>query len=285
MDPVHRQQTWEALELVGPPPGEGELVVARARESLGRRYAWNLTRLLGLGALGVGGLVLPLLHPAVGCAALWVFSAPRDAMLLPAVMEIARLRQQVRHRLTIGVLGSPSCGKDSAIGAVFDLDTGGVHPVAGSTSEVSILAVPDATALFVVNTPGLGDVVEEVTREAREVLGLMDLFIYLVNAQGGVQEREQADFEHCRTLGRPVLVVVNKIDTIEESVRGALLAHVADALAVSPEEVLAAAFDPLPQLADSPLGVEAVRRWLESEVTRLGKDLHELPWVAEPESE
>ena len=39
------------------------------------------------------------------------------------------------------------------------------------------------------------------------------------------------------------------------------------------------------QLADAPLGVDAVRRWLGSEVTRLGKDLHELPWVAEPESE
>ena len=35
-----------------------------------------------------------------------------------AVLEISALRQTVRHRVTIGVVGSPSSGKDAAIGAI-----------------------------------------------------------------------------------------------------------------------------------------------------------------------
>lgn len=218
-----------------------------------------------------------LLPPVTILAGAWWLGRPKDQRLLPAVLEVARLRQLVRHRVTVGVVGSPSAGKDAAIKAVFGLDTGNVHPVAGSTREVSIMRMPGARALFLVNTPGMGDVVEAVTEEARQVLHHIDVFLYVVNTQGGVQARELRDYRTCLSTGRPVLAVVNKIDTLRERDRARYLDDARQKLGAAPENFLAAAFDPLPQLAPGPIGVREVHAWLGARLAELGKDPTELP--------
>jgi hypothetical protein len=43
-------------------------------------------------------------------------------------------------------------------------------------------------------------------------------------------------------------------------------------------DLLPAAFDPLPQLSPSPIGVDSVQRWIEDKLVELGKDPTELPW-------
>lgn len=218
--------------------------------------------------------------PLPGCLLLLWLARPRDEIALPAIAEVCRLRQTVRHRVTVGIVGSPSSGKDAAIGALFGLPTGNVDPVAGSTREVEIRRVPGSTALYLVNTPGMGDVVESVTEQARQVLDHIDVFVYLVNAQGGVQAREKADHEACVRRGRPVLVVVNKVDTLRPADRDRFVEDCRVKLRAAPEDVIPAAFDPLPQLAEAPIGVAEVRGWIEERLGRLGKDRTELPWNA-----
>lgn len=222
---------------------------------------------------------LPYLLPLLPAVNIWWLGRPKDNLLLPAVLEVARLRQLVRHRVTVGVVGSPSSGKDAAIKALFGIDTGGVHPVAGSTREVTIQRLPGASALYVVNTPGMGDVVEAVTEEARQVLHHIDVFVYVLNAQGGVQSRELNDYRACLSTGRPVLAVVNKIDTIRERDRQRYLDDARAKLSAPAEDFLSAAFDPLPQLSPAPLGVQPVQAWITHHLVELGKDPTELPWV------
>lgn len=231
------------------------------------------------GALRVLPLFVPLLAPATIAAGVWWLGRPKDDVLLPAVLEVTRLRQVVRHRVTVGVVGSPSSGKDAAIQSVFGVDTGNVHPVAGSTREVTITRMHDASALFLVNTPGMGDVVAEVTEEARQILHHIDVFVYVVNAQGGVQARELADYRTCLSTGRPVLAVVNKIDTIRPQDQERYLDDARAKLGAPIEDFLFAAFDPLPQLSMRPIGVEAVQDWITHHLVELGKDPTELPWV------
>jgi predicted GTPase len=180
--------------------------------------------------------------------------------------------------VTIGIVGSPSSGKDACIRAVFGIDTGNIHPVAGSTREVTITRLPGATALFLVNTPGMGDVLEAVTAEARQILDHVDLFVYVLNAQGGVQAREKSDVDAIVARGRPVLVAVNKTDTIREEDRARYVDDAQRRLGVPAEDLLAVAFDPLPELADAPVGVAAVRAWLVEHLQALGKDRDEVPW-------
>ncbi|MCA9572384.1 MAG: 50S ribosome-binding GTPase, partial [Myxococcales bacterium] len=279
-----RERVWRRLQLELPVPAEGHQALVSMSERLkqGAKYGVGVMALGGLRALP---LLFPPLVPLAGVLMVGWFGRAREDVLLPAVLEVSALRQTVRHRVTIGVVGSPSSGKDAAIKAIFGLDSGNVNPVAGSTKAVEITRLPDATALYVVNTPGMGDVIEQVTEEARQVLDLIDVFVYIVNAQGGVQARELADHRACVARDRPVLAVVNKIDTLRESDRERYLADARSKLGVPGEDFLAAAFDPLPQLSDTPIGLEAVRDWIATHLLELGKDPAELPWVASVEAE
>jgi GTP-binding protein EngB required for normal cell division len=271
LSPEEKQQMWQALGQSPPSPVDAVSVPVIAENQLQRRFAYVATSV----AAGIVTRVVPFM----GCLVLYWVALPDDRVVLPAVLEVARLRQQVRHRVTVGVVGSPSSGKDAAVKAIFGIDSGNVDPVAGSTTKVEIQRLPGSTALFVVNTPGLGDVVEAVTEEARQILDHIDVYVYVVNAQGGVQAREKADWEGVRATGRPALAVVNKIDTLRERDRERYLLDAREKLGADEQDFAAVAFDPLPQLSDTPIGVDRVRRWIGERLTALGKDRSELPWT------
>ena len=206
---TQKEAAWGELALARPMPAEGPtgLVVADTSPS---PTGLALSLLTTIGPL----LAIPALGPFAPLAGILYLGRAKTEQLLPAVLEVARLRQLARHRVTVGVVGSPSCGKDAAIKAIFGIDSGNIDPIAGSTSTVAITRLPGATALYVVNTPGLGDVVESVTEAARQVMDLIDVYVYVVNAQGGVQTREKEDYDAVVASERPVLAVVNKVDTL-----------------------------------------------------------------------
>ncbi len=219
------------------------------------------------------------LGPVIAMRLIWWLAHPRDAILLPAVLALAELRATVDRRFTVGLLGPPSVGKDAAVKALFGLDTGNVSPIAGSTKTVSIFPIPGADGLEVVNTPGLGDVVQALTEETRGVLDHIDVFIFLVNAQGGVRTREKEEWARCSARRRPVLVVVNKIDTLKVADRERFVADTAVKLGVPREQVVAASFDPLPQLMPAPMGIEPVRAWLVARIAETGRPTR---WLSDP---
>ncbi len=275
-----RARAWSLLGMDGEAPTNGRRALDVARGRLGRSAGYQIGAVLaGATAARVASLVLLPMGPVGALGALWYFGRPRDGVLLPAVLEVARLRQIVRHRITIGIIGSPSSGKDSALYALFGIQTGDVNPIAGSTREVAIHRVPGATALYVINTPGLGDIDAAITEETRQVLDHIDLYLYLVNAQGGVQTREKSDWDRVVATGRPALAIINKIDTLRERDRPRYLEDARQKLGVPEASFAAVAFDPLPQLEPGPLGVSAVRTWLRDMLTELGKDISELPTV------
>jgi len=278
MDPDQRDEIWGSLAMQPPTPEDTAALIAASDKRIANAYDYVRT------AAAVGQVWGALFPVAGGCLTLFTIMAPRDDLLLPAILEITRLRQIVVHRVTVGIVGSPSSGKDAAIKAIFGIDSGNVNPVAGSTTEVEINKFEGATALYVVNTPGLGDIVESVTEEARQVLDHIDVFVYVVNAQGGVQSREREDWGQCRASGRPSLAVVNKIDTLRESDRERYLTDARAKLSVPEGDFLAAAFDPLPQLSEEPIGLEPVRNWIEEQLVMAGKDPRELPWVDSEDS-
>ena len=285
LDGERKAALWKVLGMEGEPPQPGEDAAAKVRESLGRGFGMSAGVVVATGVGRVASIALvPILGPLLPLATILWAARPRDDVLLPAVLEVARLRQQVKHRVTVGVVGSPSSGKDAGIKAIFGLDSHNISPVAGSTREVSITRLEGATALFVVNTPGMGDVVQSVTEEARQVLDHIDVFVYVLNAQGGVQAREKADYQACRERRRPVLVVVNKIDTLRPKDLERYLADARDKLRVEEDDFLAAAFDPLPQLAEAPIWVDLVQSWIAQHLSELGKDTSELPCVADAET-
>ena len=269
-----RATLWRQLRLQPPAPPAADAAVARIRGADGPP--------IGTFAVTTAAMTAARFVPVAGCFVLYWLARPRDEVLVPAVLEVARLRQTVRHRVTVGFVGSPSSGKDAAIRAIFGI-AGKVDPVAGSTTEVEITRLDGATALYVVNTPGLGDVVQRVTDEAKQVLDHIDVYLYLINAQGGVQAREKADFAMCRAARRPVLAVLNKVDTLKPADRQRLVDDCRAKLGLGEDEPLfAAAFDPLPQLSEAPIGLDETRDWIAAQLAAAGKAPDELPWVGAP---
>jgi GTP-binding protein EngB required for normal cell division len=285
-----RRDAWKELGLDGEPPDTATEAMAKIEAvKPTRAVGYLLTRLSTVSRhLGSAALVASL--TPIGCLfrpiaiplAAWWFLQPDERVTIEGALQIARLRQSVIHRVTIGVIGSPSTGKDAAIKALFGLDTGNVSPIAGSTKEVAIQRAPGATALYLVNTPGMGDVVESVTEEARQVLDHIDVYLYLINAEGGVQAREKADYSRCVATGKPVLAVMNKIDVLRPRDKDKFLADARQKLGVAEADFVAVAFDPLPELSPTPINREAVRDWLVAKLTLLGKDPAELPALEPP---
>jgi GTP-binding protein EngB required for normal cell division len=293
-DPAARKALWQEFGIAGPAPETAEGALAAAASSLGKRFDYVLSTtvnvvtkppgmalfvLLNVSPLGFifRALMAPLL-PLV----LWWKLRPDGARLSAAVLEVARLRQIVLHRVTIGVVGSPSSGKDAGIRAMFGIDTGNISPIAGSTKEVAIQRAPGSTALYLVNTPGMGDVVERVTEEARQVLDHIDVYLYVVNAEGGVQAREKSDYERCKATRKPVLALINKIDVLRPRDKDKYLADARVKLGAPEDAFMAVAFDPLPELSPGPIGLEAVHTWIRQRLADLGKDPDELPPLPSP---
>ncbi len=288
-DAATRQALWDEFGIQAPLPetATGALALVAERFGIGFDYILSTTvdvvadpgglalfALLNLSPIGC--LMRPLVVPFMPLF-IWWRLRPDEKRLAAGVLEVARLRQAVLHRVTIGIVGSPSSGKDAGIKAIFGVDTGNISPIAGSTKEVAIQRAPGATALYLVNTPGMGDVVERVTEEARQVLNHIDVYLYVVNAEGGVQAREKADYDRCRATGKPVLALINKVDVLRPRDKDRYLTDAREKLGAPEDGFMAVAFDPLPELAPGPIGLVAVHDWLAARLVELGKDPAELP--------
>ena len=106
----------------------------------------------------------------------------------------------------------------------------------------------EAGGVYLIDTPGLDEAGGE-DREAlaREVAGRSDLVIFVLD--GDITETERDALRAVLAQGRPVLVVLNKIDLYTREECEALLRSVRNKTAglVDPEHVITAAAQPRPQ--------------------------------------
>ncbi|MCB9777260.1 MAG: DUF697 domain-containing protein [Alphaproteobacteria bacterium] len=179
----------------------------------------------------------------------------------------------MNQQLVVAFLGSASSGKDSAIRALFGIDFGQVDPIPGSTDRVRVAPMDAARRCLVVNAPGFGDLRQSVESAARNVLAQLDIAVYVVNCDGGATIDERNDLAAIRNLGRPVLVCLNKIDLIRPHQREEFVQTTLVQLGVEADDAVVTAFDPLPALADEPIGVEKVIMWIHERLEESGKSL------------
>lgn len=195
--------------------------------------------------------------------------------LVGASVELVRTRTTANlgQQLVVAFLGSASSGKDSAIRALFGIDFGQIDPIPGSTDRVRVAPMDAARNVLVVNAPGFGDLRGSVEDAARGVLDHLDLAVYVVNCDGGATIDERRDLDAIRNLGRPVLVCLNKIDLIRPHQREEFVQTTLVQLGVERADAVVTAFDPLPALADEPIGVDAVIAWIHAKLDEQGKSL------------
>jgi GTPase len=185
----------------------------------------------------------------------------------------AEISRALSQRLVIAFLGSASSGKDAGIRALFGIDFGQVDPIPGSTDRLRVSPMDSDGQVLVVNAPGFGDVRAEVDATARDVIASLDLCIYVLNCDGGATIDERRDLDAIRALGRPVLVCLNKIDLIRPHQRAAFVEGTLAQLGVPRDMAVVTAFDPMPVLSPTPIGVDRVIAWIHKTLDEQGKAL------------
>jgi small GTP-binding protein len=158
---------------------------------------------------------------------------------------------KIEHgHLHLSVFGRVSTGKSSLLNALIGEERFSVSPIHGETRFSSMEAwdEKEAGGVYLIDTPGLDEAGGE-DREAlaREVAGRSDLVVFVLD--GDITETERDALRSVLNQGRPVLVVLNKVDLYTREEREALLGSVrskTDGL-VDPNHVITAAAQPRPQ--------------------------------------
>lgn len=259
-------------------------MVSRALLGSGLSFAANatLTRTIGT-MLGPIGWIATGLWLAVDIA------GPAFRKTVPAVIHIAMLRQMLQRRVSIGVVGHGSTGKDAALGAVFGLQ-GNIDPVAGSTSEAVIYAIGEQGNATVINYPGFYDYRRGVNAATAENLHRTDLFIMVVDIVRGISGAEIEILERLKEFKVPIVICLNKVDLARneaelkslhqaamERLGGLLKDYRYSHLKNGMSPVIETAFDPDPRLGVSKVGCEVVHQWITSCLEEHGKDPKALP--------
>lgn len=210
---------------------------------------------------------------------IWIVIPPVVALsvylarkLIKSIAKKPRLiSQKYRNSIIVSFYGSANAGKSSGVKALFGIDPGSIHPIPGTTKEVGIWTFPDG--LSIADTPGLQDINDVNVAKAKMFIDNTDVFIYVINSNGGITEKVRADLELLKAIGRPLLVVLNKIDTIEKNKCKEFVEHQFRVAGVSRESFLAVAFDPLHQISQKPINIKLVREWISKTVKEKGATL------------
>lgn len=136
----------------------------------------------------------------------------------------AEAQSEVQQSLnnTIAIVGLPNTGKSTLFNKIKGQQLSPVSPEAGTTRA---LVRSEFGPFTLIDTPGhLPDVAESGMKEASVIVFLMD-------ATRGLRAEDRQLYENIRTLKKPIILAVNKVDTLKGRGAGDQLAtEVADAL-------------------------------------------------------
>lgn len=127
--------------------------------------------------------------------------------------------------------------------------------------------------VYLVDAPGFGDIKEEISQKAKEICDSVDIFIYILNAEGGYKIQEKEDYQDILKHNREALVVLNKIDLLRPHQKEYFIEDQREKMGVELKNFIAVAFDPLPQISPTPINVDKVQNWIQNTLEQKGKDL------------
>ena len=165
--------------------------------------------------------------------------------------QVQAMLDKLEHgHIHIAMFGRVSVGKSALVNALLGERRFATSPLHGETRTIQSghwHEFHDGN-VYLIDTPGINEVDGEAReRLAREVAGRADLILFVVD--GDLTQAELDALRGIAELGRPLILVLNKIDRFSqperESLRAALLDHSAGL--VHPDNLVFAAAQPAPQ--------------------------------------
>ena len=241
-------------------------MVSKALLGAGLSFATNaaITRTVGT-LLGPIGWIATGLWLAIDLA------GPAYRKTVPAVIHIALLRSILVNKITIGVVGDGSSGKDSLVKAVFGLDTD-INPIAGSTETALSYKKKKKGNAVLVNYPGFNDYRSHVNKYTDDLLHHTDVFVMVVDINRGISKVDMDILKKIETFNKPILICLNKIDLarsqadfleLEEAAKSRLKGY----------PMINTSFDPDTRLQNKTFGCLSVYNWIKKAIEDAGKDV------------
>lgn len=137
------------------------------------------------------------------------------------------------QKLIISLIGSVNAGKSKTINSITGIDYADVKSRSGWTKEVSLYELKHG--VFIADTPGLFDIDADISKKASDfVANSADIILFFLNAGVGITQHEKKAFEEISTLGKPILIVLNKIDSLEKEEAADVIDQIEEQLGNSP---------------------------------------------------
>lgn len=149
--------------------------------------------------------------------------------------EITRLLETkdkgelLRTGLKVAIVGRPNVGKSSLLNAWSQSDRAIVTDLPGTTRDVvESQLVVGGIPVQVLDTAGIRETTDQVEKigveRSRRAANASDLVLLTIDASAGWTEGDQEIYEQVQH--RPLILVINKIDLVEESERKTLQAQI-----------------------------------------------------------
>jgi len=138
-----------------------------------------------------------------------------------------------KQKLIISLIGGVNTGKSTTINALTGIRYADVKARAGWTKEVALYEL--SAGVFIADTPGLHDINEDVSKKASHfVEHNSDIILYFLNASVGLTRYEKEAYKEISQLGKETIVVLNKIDTLDENELDDVIEQIKEELGVEP---------------------------------------------------
>ena len=167
-----------------------------------------------------------------------------------------------KKKLVISLYGPVNSGKSSVVNALTGQKLADVRAIAGWTTEVELYHLTENA--YISDTPGLDDITEENSKRAEEFVEQdSHIIIFLLNASVGTPKSAVDAYNKLHSLGKPIIVVLNKIDTIELDEQRDIEQQIQDVMSVKA----------VPISAKKNIGIDLLHREIMEILESKGKDL------------
>ena len=124
----------------------------------------------------------------------------------------------------IAVIGEPNVGKSSLVNAILNENRSIVSNVQGTTRDaIDTPFTYEGKPYVIVDTAGIrkrGKVYESIEKysvlRALSAIERADVVLFLIDAEKGIREQDKHVAGYAEEAGKPVIIVVNKWDTVEK---------------------------------------------------------------------
>lgn len=167
-----------------------------------------------------------------------------------------------KEKLIISLIGSVNAGKSQTINSLTGIKYTEVKARAGWTKEISLFELKKD--IFIADTPGLHDIDESVSNKASSfVEEKSDIVLFFLNAAVGITRHEKEAYQKVHALGKEMIVVLNKIDVLDEDEIKDVVQQIQEELDIVPIVIS----------AKKSIGMEKLNEKIISILEKKGKEL------------